>query len=430
MLPSVANLMTLLHDNKLTVISFVIVVAVSLWWYFRRPTSLRAQAQAELVKSNGTLDVHAQEALRVLDAIEQPTAQDKFMTARVIDLNGHEGRINNVRVLDDVVSRYMYNLVDDDGLDWFEIDQIENFTERHQDILFTDPRYETFRNTVQKQRPKMLQVTVEEAKESSGNRAEAFSTYVEGSVNHTNDPQNVHDSAVNEQLRTSYMKLQKTTPPDALKKAQSEIPSAVRRHLSKVENVEQRARAENALNKILEGRHNSTVDANERDLLTLVWARSCMNENFSNKGLMRDAVVEALRDMGDEGTEGGVVCSGGRCARLLESLLFTDQDDKVVAGVMTTEQIRNDVLERSNKLLNSTIEEFTQKKKNEDPGMAQVAESYLDPSVTPSPEDEKRFKAVVKAKIHTLINNDYADKLSDRDLTNIRAHCLAAIESI
>ncbi len=418
------------YTNKYTFISLGIVLAISLWWYLGRPKTLRASAEAELAKSNGTLDVHAKKALRVLDQIEQPTAHDRFTAARVIELNGHEGRINNVRVLDDVVGRYMYNLVDDDGLDWFEIDQIENFTERNQDILY-NPRYETFRETVQKQRPKMLQTTISEAKQVAKNRVEAFATYVDDSVIHTNDTQNVHDSAVNEQLRKSYAKLRETTPDAAIAKAKAEIPTAVSRHLGGLLGApEELKRAETALSKILEGKHNTTLNANERDLLTLVWARSCMNENFSNKALIRDAVVQALRDMGEEGSEGGVVCSGGRCARLLESLVLTDQDDKAVSGLMTTEQIRNDVMERSNTLLNSTIEEFADAGADEDAGMVQVAKSYRDPSVTASVGDEKKFKAVVKAKIHKLIDQEYAEKLSDRDLTNIRAHCLAAIESI
>lgn len=418
--------------NKYTVISICVIIAVCLWWYMWRQRNLRNVAQKELLKSNGTLDSHAKNALKALDQIEQPSAKDKFLTARVIELNGHEGRINNVRTLDDVVGRYMYNLADDNefGLDWFEIDQIENFAERHRDIMNGNARYETFQGTVNKKRPEMLKMTIHDAKEKAANRAEAFTAYANDTVTYTNDSQNVHDSAVNEQLRKTYSKLKETTPSEAVSAAAQKLSSSIQSQVnSYFTDVNEKTRAEKSLQKILEGRYNATLDANERDILTLVWARSCMGENFSNKKLIRDAVVQALRDMGDEDSE-GVVCSSGRCARLLESLLFTDQQDEAVAGVMTTEQIRNDVMERSNKLLHSTIDEYATDTLDANGGLAKAARSYIDPSVVVSPDDEKAFKQVVKHKINTLIKNEYEDKLSSRDVKNIRSHCLAAIDSI
>src|SRR5688500_11532883 len=120
------------------------------WWYlviilgacllfFCSEKYRRYRAQSEFEQSNGTFDEHAETALDNIDRLQCPTPRDHFLAARIIDLNGHDGRINNVRVLNNVVDRYMYNLqpyiqqppLNNDRLDWFELDQIENFMERH-----------------------------------------------------------------------------------------------------------------------------------------------------------------------------------------------------------------------------------------------------------------------------------------------------------
>ena len=157
-----------------------------------------------------------------------------------------------------------------------------------------------------------------------------------------------------------------------------------------------------------------------------------MNEKASRRTLIRDAIVSALRDMGDQGSD-GLVCSSGRCARLLESLLFTDKDDAVVKGVLTTEQLRNDAMEKSQQILTETIAEFSGpagKKGNHSSPLANVARSYSDPEIQTDPMEESRFKEIVKGKIERHMESEYSEKLSPRDFDNIRDHCLLAIESI
>ena len=199
-----------------TLIGILVIVAVCIIWYIWQQ-NLRKNAQKYLEKSNGTFDTNAQKALNSIDKIQCPTPQDHFTVARVIDLNAHEGRINNVRVLDNVVDRYMTNLRPDrrggEDLDWFEIDQIENFAERHMDIMAANPHYNDFIEAVLQKRPGKVVKTIQQAKSDSDSKTEAFSTYVSSNKTHTDDTQNVHDSAVNEHLRKTYGKLKDTTPP-------------------------------------------------------------------------------------------------------------------------------------------------------------------------------------------------------------------------
>lgn len=419
----------------------------------------RNNATFEFDASNGTFDEHAQKALENIENLQAPKPRDHFMAARIIDLNGHDGRINNVRVLNNVMDRYMYNLrpyvnnptLQKDPLDWFQLDQIENFMERHIDIMRANPEYNNFIEAVLQARPKKVIKTIGNVKDESTNKREAFETYVGDILTHTNDPQNVHDSAVNEQLRATWKKLQQTTPPSLDKngvfaQVQSHINAMYgdekgddddndddddERKMKRLEKREKAKRAMRALNEFRNARYNSTIGSTENDILTVVWARSEMPSNFSRKSIIKDAIVDSLVDMSDDGNN--VVCSNGRCARLIESLVFTDNDEKVISGAMTVEQIRNDAFKTSNDILHNTIKEVSKGSNNGtifDRDIIDVAKSYEDPSVKTNAESEKRFKDLVKGNIDGYLKTHYAGKMSKRDFDNVRDHCIAAIDSI
>lgn len=411
-----------------------IVVALLVTWglFFICEKYRRHKAIRNLEKSNGTFDEYAENALETIENIQNPTPKDHFLAARIIDLNAHDGRINNVRVLNNVVDRYMYNLqpyVDKgnpttDRLDWFELDQIENFMDRHMDIMTANPEHNNFIEAVLQARPKKVVQTIENAKESANNKKEAFETYVKSNINYTSDTQNVHDSAVNEQLRSTWKKLQQTTPPNINKNA---VFTEVQQYIhANAEDDEKKKRALRALEELKNAKYNATVGTTENDLLTTVWSRAEVPINYKNKKLIKDAVVDSLVDMSLDGA--GVVCSNGRCARLMESLVHTDADEAAISGAMTVEQIRNDAFKRSNEILQETIKEV--RKDPMDGKLQKVARSYDDPSVQTDEESELRFKELVKGKIDNFISTSFKSKMTPRDYNNVRDHCLAAIESI
>ena len=431
--------------NDIIITLVVVVICFGAYYFWQK--HLRSRAQSLLKQSNGTFDDPAIYALEKLRSIQNPTPQDHFITARLIDLNAHEGRINNIRVLGNVVNKYMTNLQEDnrgnvDDLDWFELDQIENFAERHMDIMAANPNYTNFIEAVLEKRPKKVSKTVEQAKRDSETRAGAFDTYVNSNLAHTDDTQNVHDSAVNEQLRTTLKKLKSGTK---ISIDENELVTDIENHIDKQftdtisdindtdsgdidENATEKRNKKNnallALHEMQSDKYNSTLGCMEKDLVKLVWNRAELPQNKERKGIIKDAIVESFADMSNGG---GLVCSSGRCARLLESLVHTDSDQHLVSGAMTVEQIRNDALQESNSLLHDSINGF---EKGVDKGLAQVAKSYKDPLIVVLPDDEKRFKNIVKDRVTSFLTESYADKLSTRDFSNIRDHCITAIESI
>src|SRR5947209_20076391 len=100
--------MKLLH----LLLLFAAAIAVYFWLENRH----RNKAIAEIESSNGTFDEHAQAAFEQLNKIQWSKPKDRFLAARVVDLNGHDGRIHNVRVFNDVLKRYTQDLHDREWL--------------------------------------------------------------------------------------------------------------------------------------------------------------------------------------------------------------------------------------------------------------------------------------------------------------------------
>jgi len=417
-----------------TTLIFFIALLIGIAWFYFSERNKRKKASRLIENSNGTFDEYAQEALEALDNLQCPNAHDQFLSARLIDLNGHDGRINNVRVLNNVVNKYMGHLkpyvgrhphdINNDNLDWFELDQIENFADRHMDIMVANPHYNDFIDAVLQARPKKVIKTLDETRESCKTRKEAFDTYIANNVAYTNDTQNVHDSAVNEQLRKTWKELKEKTPTGNKKNVVNDIRSYIRGQWNGPQ--ENKKKALRALEEIEKDKFNGTLGASEMEICSTVWNRSELPLNQKNTFLIRDAIVDSLRDMTNDGTN--VVCSNGRCARLMESLVLTDADDKSVTGAMTVEQIRNDAFAASNQILQDTIASVAAGH-GEKPELTLVAQSYNDPSIQTDEKSEMQFKELVKGKVDTYLQK-YQSKLSEKDYSNIRDHCIMAIDSI
>lgn len=419
--------------NTTLLFFLALVVSIALFYFSERYN--RRKALNSLENSNGTFDEHAQTALDALDSLQCPNVHDQFLAARLIDLNGHDGRINNVRILNNVVNKYMGNLrpyvgkqpheINRDNLDWFELDQIENFADRHMDIMVANPHYNDFIDAVLQARPKKVVKTLDEVKSSCNTRKEAFDTYVANNVQYTNDSQNVHDSAVNEQLRKTWRTLKEKTIPPEKKNVVNQIRSYIQNEWNG--SGENRKKALRSLEEIQKDKFNGTLGASEMEVCATVWERSNLPINAKNRLVIRDAIVDSLSDMTNDGSN--VVCSNGRCARLMESLVLTDADDRSITGAMTVEQIRNDAFKRSNEILQETVASVA-KGHGVEPELQKVARSYDDPSIQTDAGSEMQFKELVKGKVDTYLQQTYSGKLSEKDYSNIRDHCIMAIDSI
>jgi uncharacterized short protein YbdD (DUF466 family) len=421
-----------MRDKKVLYALVATGLVCFIWYIWQK--GLRSRAQENFLLSNGTFDTYAEKALDNLEKIQCPTSRDHFLAARLVDLNAHEGRINNVRVLNDVVNRYMTGGdVERDGgdpslLNWFEIDQIENFIERHMDIMAGNPNYNNFIERALAKRPRKITSTIEQVREKSRNKSEAYETFAKENQTGTSDAQNVHDSAVNQVLRATLEKLKKEAPV-LTEKDRSRIFTDVQRYIKRACSGKKALRAGKGLEEMTEkSKFNGTLNVAEGDLVALVWSRSFHPINAKNRKLIQDAIIESLSDMvtddsiDDHGSS--LVCSNGRCARLMESLVHTDADQETVLGAMTLEQLRNDAFTLSNKILQDTISLYSH---SQNAKLRNVAQSYKDSSVKTDPESEYQFKVLVKEKINKELEKAFKKRLSEKNFSKLVHHCLSAI---
>jgi hypothetical protein len=374
-------------------------------------------------KSNGTFDLPAQNALQEYQHLQNPSPQDSFVRSRIIELNQHEGRVENVADFDDIVDAYTTLLNDD--LDWWEMEQIEHFAERHHDIINANPiYYNNFITELEQERPRKLEQQVQDSINETCTKKEAVNVFVDNSITNTSDSQNVHDSAVNKQLRDHYSQLLDSTP---ITLSNSAIEDEIIQQINK-SNPKNIKAALNSLDIIKKNTSFTPIKDPEMELLKVVWERSKLNENILNSNLLKDAVIDSLVDMSTSTDRLGsdIVCSSGRCTRLLGSLVLLDHDPTLSNGFFTVEQIRNDVLQNSKQILQDTIEEYSD---DIDEKMKTVAESYKSEIfMETDPVTEDIFKNIVIQKIENSLENNYKEKLPEKDYNNIKEQCIAAIK--
>ncbi len=416
---------------------FILLLICGILLFFRE-RHLRSRSATALQGSIGVFDVQAADALDSIEKLSFPQPQDHMRAARIIDLHAHEGRINNTRVLDKAVSRYGKALGAADNLDWFEISQIEAFAHRYADELGTRPDYRGFVHRVELERPRKVLTDIEHAKGLAPTKRGAFSAYVDDAATFTSDEQNVHDSAVNVQLRSTIGKMKKSASEQslgALKPSKSSLLNIITKDIEKAygSDVVRKRRAEEALKSIEKDVWNECLGVTEMEVLQLVWGRQSRSENHEVAEAMKMAVLDSLVDMTElavEDVDGhtiDVVCSNGRCARLIESLVHLDMDQSTVQGAVTVEQIRNDAFTMCKSILEETLEAARQ---GSEPGLALAATAYDEANVDVSEEDEARLKDMVNVKVKQELEMMYSRRLPDQEFERLLNHCLLAINSL
>lgn len=388
-------IMRLCYKLIILVFTLVSIYASLIYLEQRRLAKTRRLLQSSI----GTLDRNAKQALDLLESAKK-TKEVHFNIARIVDLN--MGDTNAPEVVEN------YYQVMNANPDLFQIEQMEYFNRRREDeeldLVFID--------TLERSRRDYLEDILKKAKTGSDNKLDAFSQFAESAKTNTSDSQNTHDASVNVQSRHVLENLGDTEYS----------------HIQEIQNLvnsqpqERKFKMNRALDKIKNDDYNSTFSSSEMKILNKVWERSHVVENKDNKQNLQDAILYSLYDMTDD--DGGTVCSSGRMTRLIDSLAFIDNED-VFNGYMTTEQIRNEVVQHSSGLLQETINENIEYKTD----LENIAKSYTDPTILFSQDDEKLFKDIVKSKIVDDMEK-FKEKLSEVDYSKIQNFCLEAVDSI
>jgi len=172
------------------------------------------------------------------------------------------------------------------------------------------------------------------------------------------DPQNVHDTEVQHSSARVMGRIRE------LNSAQTEADvteDALLRELKvAVEGHPKREAALFTLHRMDNAHVITSLELPERRVLAEAWRRTTAPANEKNRPALTDALVDALADgaiLDAAGRPSSTVCASGRCNRVLGAFTLLDADPVVAAPVKTVEILRNEILSKAQRLLETSLRE-------------------------------------------------------------------------
>jgi hypothetical protein len=361
--------------------------------------------------------------LDTVTKIAKPDYRDNFAAANIADRWVGDNELHKAppTLRNEVIDRYVRVIdqiaeqprVPDDAP--FMVGQINDFLINNFRII---PGPEAFgiNRGVDLLQTRTTHQRMQDAKEIADNKQEYVAEYLAQQITNTSDTQNVHDGSVNKNIKDSLVVLKSTTT--EMKDERAVYDEVARRIAASDLSPDRKTAALECLTR-LSGEKHSEYGMSDRDILALVWSRASvpMNERVEDK--IKDAVVAALADSNG-------VCLGGRCVRIVESLTTLDYNTDI-GNSCTTEQYKNDVMEKAKKLFDAEINRY---RDSMDSDHRLLAESYTntDPTKTIEVKEdvEGEFKRGVCSQIDNMID-EYVEKLPTHLISKLRADAKAAI---
>ena len=187
------------------------------------------------------------------------------------------------------------------------------------------------------------------AVDASDNRKEAINIAFDEAIKYTDDKQNVHDSKVNHDLRTTLQTLRAQAAPGL----SSDICiDEAHKFIGKIDDQNKADLAARVLEQIKKKEYISTFNMREDMIFAYVWDRSNHPENAENGDLIREAIINSLADSVENGA---LVCINGRCSRMINSLATLDFDSSMGAA-LTFEAYRNQIFQEVKEIVNQAID--------------------------------------------------------------------------
>lgn len=368
------------------------------------------------------MDDAAIAALDTIDSIAEPTAEDHFDRAELVRLNQLENNLADCprELINDITVDYrraletwrpeenpafMLNRIGDTERQLMDIYGDDDYIMRAVVDLANNPYKQTIRNANAEQRYNL-------AAQNASSPAQAAENFMAVSQTYTNDAQNVHDSSVNRDLNNTLRELRSTLPTgysttSAISDARKYCNGTYRREYGDAK----ADRAQRCLDIITTGNHITTFNDTEDEIFAATWLRCDHRANQRNKKDMRDGIIHALADS-IEGAN--PVCIGGRCGRVLSSLVTLDYNTEVGVA-MTAEAYRNQIFHETADLIRETID--TAKQSN-DVDLATAANAYDDSGDAPDRGNDKLREMMLHAIDNNI--NSYRDKVGQADLETIQ----------
>jgi hypothetical protein len=227
---------------------------------------------------------------------------------------------------------------------------------------------------------------------------------------YTADTQNVHERGVLSDVADTIANLRADNMRLPKEICMNKIKSKCARYLS----PEKRIFASNTLAEVAKGNNIYALNANEDDILALVWSRSYNENNVANRKLIQGAVCDALADSVDKNT-GKPVCITGRASRIVGALATLDFNEGN-GKLQTREMYQNELFEDCKKLI---LREVDTAKTTPFAKGASIYDGGADPTDAGDIIAEKEFKEHLKTQITNKVA-EYNGKVDE----NMGATCL------
>ena len=408
-------------SDAFTVIFVIVVIVVILWLIYSLYKQIPIkgedynQRQTRINFNNIHGEAYDDEAKRTIEfgeAIEHPRAIDHYRlgTAYLLNARNHQAAHQHFRTaLNQIIegqvntreAPFILNRIIDFADIFIDIPEIEDElpVQRALEAHFNQQalqlkQVEKVKKNIDKDDPEIKQKTILSRQDWQS------------------DSQNVHDSAIYEELRDQISRVMEEN--SKIKDIQLHNYEEVVNWLKvRYKDSDKKENVEKVINTINNDYPISTIpELTEKKLITAVWQRTFDAENKNNSEQMREAIGDAVLDC----VEGNVVvCMTGRSSKIWQSLAKLDKNPNI--GILKTKQaLRNEIYDKAAKVVDDFI------------GVNGSASQALKDAYIKDEQTEQvmELKEHLKNKIDE-IGNDYKGLLLDKQIKSIIDECKTVI---
>ena len=222
------------------------------------------------------------------------------------------------------------------------------------------------------------------------------------------DPQNVHDTAINKQIKNKYENIKKLNEHYENEYTINDIKNTIKNEI----NDEKKIKKINNVIDSMVGSNNNLNDT-EQNVLLNVWKRVNVGTNVKNK---KESLYNSMENCVEKTMSGKelTVCSTGRCGKIIDSLTFIDTNEDISKCIKSSDIIRNEASSKTYNILQKELSKESQEVQNiYNTGNGDIKKI-------------EKFENTLKNKITETLKNDYKD-LPERLVNNIIDDCVAGI---
>lgn len=427
---------------NITIVLCIVVCIICLYLltrYLRSDKHRRAKSEELYQQSRGDFDTQARQSLEELRKIDNPGPRDYFRRGNIVEYNVLQGTIrkrgenrNQIErvAVGNIAHDYtqaiagMRDVIDADiTIDpVFMMDRIGGFGNvviraGDPDLLNELNMFFVALEEIGPLRQDLIEDRQMRTRAAAGTKEEAAGMFLDDATNYTSDPQNVHDTKVNNDLRATLYSIRggaEMNPAACIAEARAFIDAKC------AEQADKRRAALRTLETVALGGHIDTFDMTEDQIFGLVWTRAKHPRNAPNADLIKEAIVNSLADCIENDA---IVCINGRCSRIINSLALVDFNEDV-GHVMTYEAYKNQIYGETRDIIARAVD---QAKSSPAALLRAVGESWSGADIVADPVVEQHFVEGIKDEINRNLGN-YASKLTPDEITNIRLECYAAVD--